>query len=230
MGTVWRTGDGVVAPGLSEAAIAASESSERISAVNNATVSAIRDIVASATREDIAAVATWLNAVLQGLSADERGAVVTERADQDRPVYGELPIDPDDEYTEFMCQVPEFERHLVRSSVHLVKFWFSVSRDEQQRRFVERRKHPLKQWKLSPVDPASLDKWDEYTEAKNAMFLHTDTPDAPWTVIKSDCKKRSRLNAIRFVLQTLPHTEKDSLRIGPLDPLLVGRPVSTTTS
>ena len=109
--------------------------------------------------------------------------------------------------------------------MHLIKFWFSVSREEQRRRFREREKHPLKQWKLSPVDIASLDKWDEYTEAKKAMFVHTDTVEAPWTVIKSDCKKRARLNAIRYVLHKLPYTGKEVDKIGPLDPLLVGRGV-----
>ncbi len=128
-----------------------------------------------------------------------------------------------DEYSEFMRQVPEFERNLVRSGVHLVKFWFSVSRDEQRRRFDERQAHPLKQWKLSPVDLASLDKWDDYTRAKEAMFFYSDTYDAPWTVIKSDCKKRARLNALRYVLHTLPYSDKDIDRIGPVDPLLVGR-------
>ncbi len=93
-----------------------------------------------------------------------------------------------DEYTEFMRQAPEFERNLVRSGTILVKFWFSVSREEQRRRFKERESHPLKQWKLSPIDKASLDKWDDYTRAKEAMFFHTDTTDSPWTVIKSDCK------------------------------------------
>ncbi len=129
----------------------------------------------------------------------------------------------DAEYHEFMRQAPEFERNLVRSGVHLVKFWFSVSRAEQQRRFAERQHHPLKQWKLSPVDLASLDKWDEYTTAKEAMFRATDTTDAPWTVIKSDCKKRARLNAMRYVLHKLPYDDKEFDRIGPLDPLLVGR-------
>ena len=127
-----------------------------------------------------------------------------------------------DEYAEFMRQTPEFERNLVRSGVHLVKLWFSVSRAEQQRRFAERKQHPLKQWKLSPIDLASLNKWDEYTRAKEAMFLHTDTADAPWTVVKSDCKKRARLNAMRYVLHTMPYTGKDTNRIGPVDPLIVG--------
>jgi polyphosphate kinase 2 len=127
------------------------------------------------------------------------------------------------EYLEFMRQCPEFERNLAHSDVHLIKFWFSVSRKEQKRRFRERERHPLKQWKLSPIDMASLDKWDEYTRAKEAMFFYTDTADAPWTVIKSDCKKRARLNAMRYVLHKLDYTNKDLDRIGPLDPLLVGR-------
>ncbi|MEQ1702665.1 MAG: polyphosphate kinase 2 [Ilumatobacteraceae bacterium] len=128
----------------------------------------------------------------------------------------------DEEYHEFMRQAPEFERNLVRSGVHLIKLWFSVSRGEQQRRFAERQRHPLKQWKLSPIDLASLDKWDDYTAAKEAMFLHTDTPDAPWTVVKSDCKKRARVNAMRYVLHKMPYTNKDIERIGAVDPLIVG--------
>ncbi len=130
----------------------------------------------------------------------------------------------DAEYEEFMRQAPEFERHLVRSGVHLVKFWFSVSRAEQRRRFKEREAHPLKQWKLSPVDVASLDKWDDYTRAKEAMFLHCDTSDAPWTVVKSDCKKRARLNAMRYLLHRLPYANKDLATVGAVDPLVVGRP------
>ena len=129
----------------------------------------------------------------------------------------------DAEYQEFMRQAPEFERHLVRSGVHLIKFWFSVSRKEQRRRFKERENHPLKQWKLSPIDMASLDKWEDYTRAKEAMFFETDTADAPWTVIKSDCKKRARLNAMRYVLHKLPYSKKDDAQVGKLDPLIVGR-------
>ncbi len=129
----------------------------------------------------------------------------------------------DEEYREFLRQVPEFERNLVRSGVHLVKFWFSVSREEQARRFKERRVHPLKQWKLSPIDLASLDKWDDYTAAKEAMFFHTDTADSPWTVIKSDDKKRARLNAMRYILHTMPYVGKDTSTIGRIDDLLVGR-------
>lgn len=127
------------------------------------------------------------------------------------------------QYEEFMRQTPDFERHLVRSGVHLFKFWFSVSRKEQRRRFKERESHPLKQWKLSPIDKASLDKWNDYTRAKEAMFFETDTADAPWTVIKSDCKKRARLNAMRYVLSKLPYTSKDTNAIGKIDSLIVGR-------
>jgi len=130
----------------------------------------------------------------------------------------------DDEYQEFMRQTPEVERTLVRSGIHLIKFWFSVSRKEQRRRFKEREVHPLKQWKLSPIDLASLDKWDDYTRAKEAMFFHTDTAETPWTVVKSDCKKRARLNAMRYVLHKLNYIGKEIEAIGPIDPLLVGRP------
>ncbi len=129
----------------------------------------------------------------------------------------------DAEYREFLRQAPEFERQLVRSGVQLVKFWFSVTRAEQRRRFSERERHPLKQWKLSPVDLASLDKWDEYTEAKETMFARTDTLEAPWTVVKSDCKKRARLNAMRYVLHSVPYAGKDLDALGELDPLIVGR-------
>jgi polyphosphate kinase len=127
------------------------------------------------------------------------------------------------DYDEFLRQAPEFERHLVRSGIHLIKFWFSVSREEQRRRFKERQNHPLKQWKLSPIDVASLDKWDDYTRAKEAMFFHTDTADSPWTVIKSDDKKRARLNAMRYILHSMPYNGKEAKRIGSVDELLVGR-------
>jgi polyphosphate kinase len=127
------------------------------------------------------------------------------------------------EYNDFMQQVPEFERQLVRSGMHVVKFWFSVSQEEQRRRFKEREIHPLKQWKLSPVDLASLDKWNEYTDAKEAMFAQTDTADSPWAVVRSDCKKRARLNAMRHILHKLPYSNRDVRAIGMVDPLIVGR-------
>jgi polyphosphate kinase len=126
------------------------------------------------------------------------------------------------EYLEFMRQTPELERMLVRSGVRLVKFWFSVSQDEQRTRFVIRQVDPVRQWKLSPMDLASLDKWDEYTEAKEAMFFYTDTADAPWTVIKSNDKKRARCEAMRYVLSRFPYDEKDNELVGTPDPLIVG--------
>jgi polyphosphate kinase 2 len=126
------------------------------------------------------------------------------------------------EYLEFMRQAPELERMLVRSGIRLFKLWFSVSRNEQFRRFQQRQHDPLKQWKLSPIDMASLDKWQTYTEAKEAMFFYTDTADAPWTVVKSDCKKRARLNAMRHVLNALDYPNKNpKVAITP-DPLIVG--------
>ncbi|MEM9441825.1 MAG: polyphosphate kinase 2, partial [Pseudomonadota bacterium] len=112
------------------------------------------------------------------------------------------------EYLEFMRQAPELERMLVRSGIQLFKYWFSVTREEQQRRFDARQHDPLKQWKLSPMDRASVDKWDDYTEAKEAMFFYTDTADAPWTVVKSNDKKRARLNCMRHFLSSLPYTNK----------------------
>lgn len=126
------------------------------------------------------------------------------------------------EYLEFLRQAPQFERMLVQSGTLLYKFWFSVSREEQLRRFVSRRDDPLKHWKLSPIDVKSLDKWDDYTEAKNAMFFHTDIADAPWTVIKSDDKKRARLNCMRHFLHSLPYPDKDQKVACAPDPLLVG--------
>ncbi|MEE9492906.1 MAG: polyphosphate kinase 2 [Gammaproteobacteria bacterium] len=126
------------------------------------------------------------------------------------------------EYLEFMRQAPNLERMLVRSGIHFFKLWFSVSRNEQFRRFQGRKLDPLKQWKLSPIDMASLDKWQNYSEAKEAMFFYTDTADAPWTVIKSDCKKRARLNAMRFILSQLDYPNKDHDVVGQADRLIVG--------
>jgi polyphosphate kinase 2 len=127
-----------------------------------------------------------------------------------------------DEYLLFMRQAPEFERMLVDSGIQLVKFWFSVTRGEQRSRFIVRQIDPVRQWKLSPTDLASLDKWDAYTEAKEAMFVHTDTEHAPWTVIKSNDKKRARLAALRHVLARFDYDGKDLDAVGVPDPLIVG--------
>ena len=130
----------------------------------------------------------------------------------------------DEEYREFMREAPAFEHMLVRSGLHLTKFWFSVTPAEQRTRFVIRRINPVRQWKLSPMDIESLDKWEAYTEAKEAMFHYTDTPEAPWTVVKSNDKKRARLEAIKHVLLKFDYEGKDEEVIGKPDPLLIGPP------
>jgi len=127
-----------------------------------------------------------------------------------------------DECMEFLREAPEFERMLARDGIKLVKFWFSVSRSEQLRRFVNRQLDPVKRWKLSPIDLASLDKWDDYTEAKETMFFFTDIADAPWTVVKSNDKKRARIEAMRYVLSQIPYEGKDNRLVGQPDPLIVG--------
>ncbi|RZU10344.1 polyphosphate kinase 2 [Kribbella rubisoli] len=127
-----------------------------------------------------------------------------------------------EQYEEFMRQAPEFERMLVRSGILLVKLWFSVSQAEQQTRFTIRQIDPVRQWKLSPTDLASLDKWSAYTEAKEAMFHYTDTEHAPWTVVKSNDKKRARLEAMRHVLSLYDYTDKDVELVGRPDPKILG--------
>jgi polyphosphate kinase 2 len=126
------------------------------------------------------------------------------------------------DYLEFMRQTPEFERMLVRSGIRLFKFWFSVSREEQLRRFLKRAKDPVRQWKLSPMDVESLARWDEYTEAKKAMLFYTDTADAPWTIVRSDDKRRARLNAIRFILGSIPYADKHTSIVDPVDGKIIG--------
>ncbi len=130
------------------------------------------------------------------------------------------------EYMEFLRETPELERMFVRSGIHLVKLWFSVSRAEQRTRFLIRQVDPVRQWKLSPMDLESLDKWDEYTEAKETMFFYTDTADCPWTVVKSNDKKRARLEAMRHVLSRFDYPEKDHDVVGQPDPLIVGSAAS----
>ena len=126
------------------------------------------------------------------------------------------------EYLEFMRQTPELERMLVRSGILLFKYWFSVTREEQLSRFKSRETEPLKKWKLSPIDRQSLDKWDDYTEAKEAMFFHTDTADAPWTIVKSDDKQRARLACMKHFLSSLDYPLKDRAVAREPDPLIVG--------
>jgi len=127
------------------------------------------------------------------------------------------------EYLEFMRQCPELERMLVNSGIYLLKYYFSVSQEEQAHRFDSRRTDPLKQWKISPIDIASVDKWDNYTMAKEAMFFYTGTADAPWIIIKSNDKKRARLACMRHFLDSLEYPGKDHEIVGAPDPLIVGR-------
>jgi polyphosphate kinase 2 len=128
------------------------------------------------------------------------------------------------EYKEFLRQAPEFEHMLVRSGITLFKFWFSVTKEEQARRFESRQQDPLKHWKLSPIDLASRSKWNEYTIAREALFRNTHSTDHPWTMIKSDDKKRARLNCMRFFLHQLDYPDKDHGVVQGPDPLIVAHP------
>jgi polyphosphate kinase len=127
------------------------------------------------------------------------------------------------EYEQFMAQAPLFERMLVDSGISLTKFWFSVTRSEQRTRFIIRQVDPVRQWKLSPIDLESLDKWDEYTKAKEAMIRRTDTEWAPWTTVKSNDKKRARINAMRHFLSRFEYQGKDDAAVGTPDPSIVQR-------
>ena len=129
-----------------------------------------------------------------------------------------------EEYLEFMREAPEFERMLVHSGISMTKFWFSVTRSEQRTRFIIRQVDPVRRWKLSPMDIQSLDKWEDYTEAKEAMFFYTDTADAPWTVVKSNDKKRARLEAIRHILEQYDYDDKDEEVVGKPDRKIIGPP------
>ena len=130
----------------------------------------------------------------------------------------------DEDYERFMVQAPQLERMLVADGIDLIKFWFSVTQSEQLTRFTLRRVDPVKQWKLSPIDLDSLDKWDAYTAAKERMFCCTHTAPAPWTVVKSNDKKRGRLESMRYVLSRFDYTGKSDDTVGTPDPLIVGSP------
>ncbi len=129
-----------------------------------------------------------------------------------------------EQYLEFLRHVPELERSLQASDMTVIKLWFSVSRKEQVTRFTIRRIDPVRQWKLSPSDVASLDRWHDYTVAKETMFLHTDTTEVPWTVVRSNDKKRGRVEAMRSVLARFDYPDKDHAVVGVPDPLIVGPP------
>jgi polyphosphate kinase 2 len=126
----------------------------------------------------------------------------------------------DDEYREFMRSCPEFERMLVRSGILIVKYWFSVSDEEQERRFQARIDDPTKRWKLSPMDLQSRARWVEYSMAKDEMFAHTDIKQAPWYVVDADDKKRARLNVIHHFLSLIPYEDltPESIVLPPRQP------------
>ena len=128
-----------------------------------------------------------------------------------------------DQYDEFIRQAPLFEQMLVETGISLTKFWCSVSPAEQRTRFAIRLVDPVRQWKFSPMDMESLTRWDDYTRAKEDMFAATDTDIAPWIVVKSNDKKRARINAMRYVLGKFDYDEKDHDLVGEADPLIVGR-------
>ncbi len=112
-----------------------------------------------------------------------------------------------EEYQEFLRSCPEFERMLIRSGITLVKYWFSISDDEQEKRFQSRLKEPHKRWKLSPMDLESRTKWEEYSRAKDVMFAHTDTKQSPWFVVNADVKRHARLNCISHFLSMIPYED-----------------------
>jgi len=126
------------------------------------------------------------------------------------------------QYLEFTRQVPGLERSLTQSGIRLFKLWLAVGHKEQHKRLEARRKDPLKQWKLSPMDLESIKKWDDYTAARDRMFYYTHTPEAPWTVVRSDDKKRARLNIMRLILSQLPYPDKNEDALGEVDRKIVG--------
>jgi polyphosphate kinase 2 len=146
----------------------------------------------------------------------------------DRSWYNRAGVEPvmgyctGEQYEEFLIQAPLFEQMLIRDHIRLFKFWFSVSQGEQHTRFLIRRIDPVRRWKLSPTDLASLAHWDDYTRAKERMFAATDTDLAPWTVVKSNDKRRGRLNAMRYLLSMVEYADKDGDVVGSPDPLIVG--------
>jgi polyphosphate kinase 2 len=146
----------------------------------------------------------------------------------DRSWYNRAVVEPvmgfcnEEQHRVFLQQVPEFEHMLYEDGIEIVKFWFSISKDEQHRRFESRRHNPLKQWKLSPVDEQAQELWDEYTRYKEAMFRRTHTAFAPWIIVKANSKRQARLESLRYVLSTLPYDGRDSA-VGDFDLDIVDR-------
>lgn len=148
----------------------------------------------------------------------------------DRSWYNRAGVEPvmgfctPDDYQRFIHQVAHFEQALIESGIHLLKLWFDVSRKEQKDRIESRQKDPLKQWKLSPMDYESMQRWPQYTKARDALFLFTHSTLAPWTIIRSDDKKRARINAVLAVLNRLAYPVSNPAVVVPPDPQIVGCP------
>jgi polyphosphate kinase len=148
----------------------------------------------------------------------------------DRSWYNRAGVEPvmgfctPEEHEHFLEETPHFERMLVANGIHFFKFWLDIGRETQLKRFHDRRHTPLKAWKLSPMDVASLTRWDDYSRMRDLMFAHTDRDHAPWTVILANDKRRARLNLIRHILWTLPYAGKDIEAIGAVDETIAGRP------
>ena len=146
----------------------------------------------------------------------------------DRSWYNRAGVEPvmgfcgDTEHRRFLAETPDFERMQVHDGVHLFKFWLNIGREMQIERFHDRRHNPLKVWKLSPMDIASLNKWDDYTEKRNMMLEHTHTDHAPWAVVRANDKRRARLNLLRHILSTLPYSGRDKGAIGEIDDKILG--------
>lgn len=147
----------------------------------------------------------------------------------DRSWYNRAGVEPvmgfctPDEYEHFLKQIPRFEKMIAEDGIHLFKFWLNIGREMQLKRFHDRRHDPLKIWKLSPMDIAALQKWDDYTEKRDRMLKETHTDHAPWTVIRGNDKRRARINLIRHMLTSLDYDGKDKFAIGEIDDKILGR-------
>ncbi|MGV8938354.1 MAG: polyphosphate kinase 2 [Allorhizobium sp.] len=146
----------------------------------------------------------------------------------DRSWYNRAGVEPvmgfctPSEYERFLQQVPQFEKLIFEDGIHFFKFWLNIGREMQLERFHDRRHNPLRAWKLSPMDIASLNKWDDYTEKRDRMLKETHTDEAPWTLVKANDKRRARLNVIRHMLKALNYTGKDKAAIGDIDDKILG--------
>jgi len=146
----------------------------------------------------------------------------------DRSWYNRAGVEPvmgfcsDEQHEKFLIEAPKFESMLVDEGIHFFKFWLNVGQEMQIKRFHDRRQNPLKSWKLSPIDIKALSKWDDYTQARDLMMKKTHTSHAPWMIVRSNDKRRARINAIQHFLQSLNYTDKDEEAIGKVDPKIIG--------